>query len=306
MRLHPATPERPDFTVPSHEQVVAAREDGDRQAVEWNGPPVEVATVVDTTIGGVGVRVYDPEGSAPAARRPAVVNLHGGGWVFGSLTTADGVCRRLADRSGVLVVSVDHRHAPEHPWPAAVDDAEAVLAALTSDGADLADLRVDPTRVVVAGDSAGGFLAAVCARRARDDDRPLAGQALVYPVIRREALEGLAGEAGADNGLSVAEMRWFWEVFLGDLDPATVPAADLDPLAADLAGLPPALVATAEHDILRPEGEDYAQALLDAGVDVVATQWQGMAHGFFRQLTLFTAAGAAVDHVAGWVRDLVA
>ncbi len=309
MRLHPNAPVGEPFIAPDGDQVVAERDQRERDAPAAAGEPVDVASVDDRRLGGTPVRAYVPYGESPADGRGVVVYLHGGGWVFGSLGTADATCRRLADRSGCVVVSVDYRLSPEATWPAAIDDGEAVLVALR-EGRDVADVDVDVTRTIVAGDSAGAFLATVMARRARDDGRGVAGQALVYPVVRRAALEDRDPQDGTDDGLSTAAMRWYWAQFLGeDPDPSHAnpqdPVGDLDPLAADLAGLPATLVLTAEHDVLRPEGEAYADALQAAGVDVVATCWQGMPHGFFRLFTTYPAAGAAVDHVASWCRDVV-
>lgn len=202
----------------------------------------------------------------------------------------------------MVVVSVDYRVSPEATWPDAIDDGDAVLAALEV-GEVVADVDVDPSRVVVAGDSAGGFLALVLACRARDAGRPLAGQALVYPVVRRAALDHLDDAVGTAEGLSAEAMRWYWDQFLGDADPSTAPA-EVDPTTGDLTGLPPTLVLTAEHDVLRAEGEALADDLQAAGVEVVATRWLGLPHGFFRQFTSFPAAAAAVDHVATWCRGL--
>lgn len=297
MRPHPATePEEPGPR-PGPDEIVRQRLDDDREAVELlTGTPVPVAVVTDRTVGGVGVRIYLPS-EPPTPPAAGIVYLHGGGWVFGSITTLDGVCRRLADRSGLAVVSVDYRLAPEHPWPAAVTDGDRVLASLA---APHAELWIDPARVVVAGDSAGGFLAAVLARRARDAGRAVAGQALIYPVVRRAALAALDDEVGADVGLSAGTMRWYWDRFLGGAEPGEAAPGELDPLTADLAGLPPALVLTAEHDVLCAEGEAYAQALSDAGVEVTADRLLGLPHGFFRKLAVFAQAGHAVDRVAVW------
>lgn len=170
----------------------------------------------------------------------------------------------------------------------------------------MADLALDSPRVVVAGDSAGGFLATVLARRARDDGRPLAGQALVYPAIRRAALEGLDDAVGAALGLSVGLMRWHWGQLLDGADVTGATPGDIDPLRADLVGLPPTLVLTAEHDILRAVGEAYADGLVAAGVEVTADRLLGPPHGFLRKLALIPHAGRTVDHVAVWAAATVA
>ena len=304
MRLHPATePEEPGFP-PDPDEIVRWRREADREAVEvLTGTPVEVSRTEDRMISGVPVRMYVPA-TAPAPPRGAIVYLHGGGWVFGSVTTLDGVCRRMADRSTLAVVSVGYRLAPEHPWPAAVDDGDAVVAALAGGGAAVADLGVEATRIVAAGDSAGGFLTAVLARRARDAGRPLAGQVLVYPAIRRAALDAFDDGVGAAAGLSAGSMRWYWDQFLAGADPRDADPGELDPMAAGLAGLAPSLILTAEHDVLCAEGEAYADALQVAGVDVTADRLLGLPHGFLRQLTVFPQAGRTVDHIAAWARDV--
>ncbi len=302
MHLHPAAEPGEPFVPPTPDQVVVERAQRDREAPDAAGTPVDVAAVSDREVAGVATRHYVPHGvpAEPGEILGAIVYLHGGGWVFGSLDTADATCRRLADRSGMVVVSVDYRLAPEAAWPDAIDDGDAVLAALASGEGGF---DVDPARLVVAGDSAGGFLALVLARRARDAGRPLAGQALVYPVVRRAALDHLDDAVGTAEGLSAEAMRWYWDQFLGDADTAVAPA-EVDPTTADLAGLPPTLVLTAEHDVLRAEGEALADDLQAVGVDVVASRWLGMPHGFFRLFTTFPAAAAAVDHVATWCAAL--
>lgn len=301
MELHPNAPLGEPFVAPTPDEIASQRVERHREAPALTGTPVSVADVQDLDVGGVPVRVYVPH-SAPTGQRGVVVYLHGGGWVFGSVETADGSCRRLADASGCVVVSVDYALSPEATWPRAMDDARAVVDAVQ--GGALSGQSVVSSRVVVAGDSAGGFLATVVARRARDDGRGLAGQALVYPVVRRAALAGRGLQAGTARGLSVGAMQWYWDQFLGGA-PVAATDPDVDPMAADLAGLPPTLVLTAEHDILRPEGEAFAQALQDAGVDVVLTQWHGVPHGFFSRFTVYPAAAAAVDQVAAWCGDLI-
>lgn len=310
MRLDPAARAGPAFVIPDRDQLERERRRQELEVPDLSGDLVAVAIVEDRVIGGVPVRVYVPHGPVPASGRGVVAWLHGGGWVFGSLGTADAGCRRIAHHGDVVVVSVDYRLSPEARWPAAVDDGEAVVGALGR-GEGVVGLGVDPSTIVVAGDSAGGFLAAVVARRARDRGSDLAGQVLVYPVIHQAGLHALPPDRGAGAGLSVAEMQWYWEQFLGHRDPgddlvaragAGEVHADVDPLAARLAGLPPALVLTAEHDILRAEGEAYAQALMDADVEVVLVRWQGLPHGFFRRITTYPGAVPAIHQVADWCR----
>ncbi len=251
--------------------------------------------------GPLGVRRYVPAAGGSGA---ALVWFHGGGWVIGSLDSHDVLCRDLAVASGATVLSVDYRLAPEHPYPAAVDDAIDATVALATGAAGAG---VDPARVAVGGDSAGGHLAAVVARRLHELGGPqLQAQVLVYPVT----------DPGADadehpsrilNGtgylLTSETMDYFTDCFVPD--PAQRQAPDVSPLRApSLAGLPPALVLTAEFDPLRDEGEAYAAALRSAGVDVVAERYDGAIHLFF-QLSTTQAGQRAVAQVGDYVASRV-
>jgi acetyl esterase len=242
----------------------------------------------------VPLRIYRPlsaDGRRPLA---AVVYLHGGGWVTCDLDTHDRLCRTLANRSGAAVIAVDYRRAPEHPFPAAVDDG---LAALDWTRAHAADLGVDLARLAVAGDSAGGNLAAVIARRDRDGGGapPLALQVLLLPVTDA-AMDTPSYTENADGFyLTHAAMRWYWDHYLGGADPLHPDASPLR--ASDLRGLPPALVVTAEYDPLRDEGEAYAERLRTAGVRVRFRRYEGMVHGFIRWGAAVDAATAALDEV---------
>ncbi|MFG2053284.1 alpha/beta hydrolase [Micromonospora sp. NPDC048930] len=250
-----------------------------------SGPAVRSVATVDA--GGVPARLYRDGAHDPA---PVVLYAHGGGWVMGSVETHDGLCRHLAAASGWAVLSVDYRLAPEHPYPAAVDDMACALAWLRGPGA--ARHGLDPGRIAVAGDSVGGHLAAVTARRARDSGIPLAGQILICPVIDPAADYPALDEYGLDR----EEMRFFWDAFAPPDVDRTQP--DLDPLRADFAGLPPAVVITAELDLLSAEGERYAAGLLAAGVSVTAARYQGMIHNFPRKLALFDAAHVVLAQLA--------
>jgi acetyl esterase len=261
------------------------------------GAGPQVKSVHDVDAAAVPARLYIPDAADPDSTDdvPVVVYLHGGGWVLGGLDTHDGLCRLLADRSGCAVLAVDYRLAPEHPYPAAFEDLERAVGWLRDTGAVRHGL--DATRLAIAGDSAGGHLAAVGARRARDRGEPYACQVLACPVID----PGMRYPDLDAYGLDRDEMRFFWDAFA---PPGRVDRGhpDLAPLNADLAGLPPALVITAEYDVLRDEGEAYAAALAAAGVPTVAVRYPGLNHNFQRKLALFDAAPLAVTQAAEAVR----
>lgn len=245
-----------------------------RQARYPAGPAV--ALVEDRVIEGappVPVRIYRPH--TAAASLPVVVYFHGGGFVLGDLETHDGVCRLLAAASGAVVVSVDYRRAPENPFPAAVQDAYAALRWAYGQAPSFGG---DSRRLAVAGDSAGGNLAAVTCIRARDEQGPpIALQLLIYPVTDCRARRVVAEEGCL---LTAAHLRWFGQQYLND------PASADDPWASplrtrDLSALPPAVVLTVEHDPLRDEGEAFAARLADAGVPVEMRRFDGIFHGAF-------------------------
>jgi len=233
-----------------------AREAVRKLMVDFRDPStlVEVADVRDATVAGVPVRAYRPDGKNP---RPTVVYLHGGGFVIGDLDTHDGVCRKLADDIGAVVVSVDYRLAPEHRFPAAVEDCWAVLQAVA---AAIADYGADASKLVVAGDSAGGNLAAVCSQLAHSAGLPLAAQLLVYPATDLLGHYPSTEQNGTGYFLTRADMEWFGRHYLGfdETDPralALVDDARLSPIkATSLSGVAPAIVATAEFDPLRDDG----------------------------------------------------
>ncbi|GID97252.1 alpha/beta hydrolase [Amorphoplanes digitatis] len=256
------------------------------------GPAIPLPVVVDVDADGVPCRLY-----ATGVDAPVFVYVHGGGWCYGSIETFDRLCRRIADRSGCAVLSVGYRLAPEHVFPAALDDVETALAWIRKEGAGLG---VDPSRLAIGGDSAGGQLATVAARRQRDAATPLDYQVLIYPAIDPMTASESYDEVGG-HGLDRESMRLAWESFVPD--PALRFSPDVAPLAvADLTGMPPTLLITAEYDVLRDEGADYADALLAAGVPVVHVRYAGVNHGFARKLVLFDAARAAADHIAASLR----
>jgi acetyl esterase len=259
-------------------------------------PPFEppaVARVEDRTItGGLPVRIYWPTTTKDL---PIIVYFHGGGWVLCDLDTHDRACRQLALGADAVVVSVDYRLAPEHRFPAAADDA---LAAVQWAAASARSLGADPGRLAVAGDSAGGNLAAVAALRARDEGGPpIAFQLLIYPVIDAARDTASYKENATGYFLTVDHMQWYWEQYVGPDDDPFHPYAS--PIRGDLRGLPPGLVITAELDPLRDEGEAYAAALRDAGVAAEHRRYDGGFHGFFSLTDVLPVAQRALaDAVA--------
>ena len=255
--------------------------------------PEPVGAVSDTSIPGPGgdiaVRIYRPV--TDAAALPVVVYAHGGGFVFCDLDSHDGLCRNLANRIGAVMVSVDYRLAPEHPWPAAADDLYAAVRWI-NDNADA--LGIDAGRIVVGGDSAGGNLAAVTALMARDRGGPgLAGQLLLYPVIAADFGTESYRAFGRGYYNPKPALQWYWDQYVPTVAERSHPYAS--PLGADLHGLPPAVVVIAGHDPLRDEGVAYADALETAGVSVTRLSYQGGVHGFLTMPMLDLAQRARAD-----------
>ncbi|CRK61020.1 Esterase/lipase [Alloactinosynnema sp. L-07] len=245
-----------------------------------SGPPIEPVTVRALTIeDSVPARFYAPEGVGDDA--PLLVYYHGGGWVVGDLDSHDNVSRFLAKRAGVKVLSVDYRLAPEHRFPAAVDDA---LTAFNHAVKNAAELGIDPDRIAVGGDSAGGNLAAVTALQAvRAGGAVPKFQLLIYPAVDA-SVRRRSRELFADGFfLTSADMDWFREHYAPNEDDRVNPL--FSPLLAeDLTGLPPAYVATAGFDPLRDEGEAYAERLKESGVKVIAVRYPDLIHGYFNFL----------------------
>jgi acetyl esterase len=290
----------PPHTVP----VADARAGMEATAAALFGPVAEVASTEDRAIPGPNgparIRIYRPAGAEPPL--PALVYFHGGGWVIGSLDTHDGICRALCARTPCVVVSVDYHLAPEHRFPAAVEDAWAATAWVAE---RVNELMLEPGRLAVGGDSSGGNLAAVVARRARDRGLPLALQLLVYPVCDHDLDTASYGENATGVGLSRDGMAAFWDHYLGQDGDRSDP--DASPLrAADLAGVAPALVMTAEYDVLRDEGEAYAKRLDEAGVPVTLTRYDGVIHGFLRIPAKVARAEPALDECAAALREAFA
>jgi acetyl esterase len=261
-----------------------------------SGPGPEVASVHDEQVtaadgGQFTVRVLVPEGEI----RALVVYLHGGGWVIGNLETHDQVVRVLANRLNAAVVNVDYRLAPEHRFPAAVEDA---WTALLWANERMTEIAGGPVPLVVMGDSAGGNLSAVLARRARDAGGPrLASQVLIYPATDTDLDTASCLDPENQLLLTREAMIWFWDHYAPDLADRKHP--DAAPLQAeDLSGLAPAIVLTAEHDQLRDEGEAYAERLALAGVPVVHQRFLGQMHGFFTMVGVLPGSAAGIDFVA--------
>jgi len=271
-----------------------------------DGDPEPVDAVEDRSIpgptGDIPVRLYRPADATGAI----VIWYHGGGWVIGDLETADPTARKLANRTGALVVSVDYRLAPEHPYPAAVEDAWAALEWVAEHGAELGG---DPSRIAVGGDSAGGNLAAIVSVLARDAGiGALRHQLLVYPAVDLTLSHPSIDENGEGYLLTKTGMIWFGEHYLGPVSER----GDLDkhpnvsPLyTADFSGVAPATVITAGFDPLRDEGDEYAAALTTAGTPVRLHREPALIHGFVNMVDVSPPARAALTSVATEIRAML-
>lgn len=247
--------------------------------------------------GRIPVRVYRPTDAA--APQPVIVYFHGGGWVLGNIQTHDTVCRRLAETSGFVVISVDYRLAPEHKYPAAMDDAYSTTQYISERAQELG---VDADRLIVAGDSAGGNLAAAVAFRARDVGGPrIAKQVLIYPVVEPDFSTDSYLAFADDYGLTKASMEWFWQQYIGDTTADRKYACLANAESRDL---PPAFLLTAEYDVLRDEGERFAERLRSAGVEVELKRYPGMVHGFVHFASVFDDSAQAIQDIANAVTML--
>ncbi|WP_433654893.1 alpha/beta hydrolase [Nocardia sp. CA-128927] len=266
-------------------------------------PGPELSRVQDRVIPGapgIPVRIYWPaSGSAP---HPVIVYFHGGGFVLCGLDSHDAICRMLAAGVSAIVIAVDYRLAPEHKYPAAVEDAYRAVAWAHANAAELGG---DPERLVVAGDSAGGNLATVTCLRARDNDGPpIAFQLLLYPWL--DFLSELPSRRDNAEGyyLTANHLRWFEQQYLNEPSEAALP--HVSPLRApDLAKLPPALVITAEYDPLRDEGEAYGLRLSEAGVPTRTYRADGLFHSFLAMMDFLPGAQEAAEIACAAVRSAV-
>ena len=281
----------------------AAREQMARRMA--GGEPVPVARVEDRKVAGpngdIRIRIYTPEGDGPFG---ALVYFHGGGWVVGDIEMTDQPCRMVTNAAGCVTVSVDYRLAPEHKFPAGPEDCYAATKWVAENGRAIG---VDAKRIAVGGTSAGGNLAAATALMARDRGGPgIAYQLLIYPATRRE-LDTPSHQQFANDGyyvLSRADMEWFWGHYLAReadaLNPYACPAR-----AETLAGLPPAMVMTAEYDPLRDEGEAFAARLREEGVATVLKRYEGVTHGFFGMPSLVEKSRQAIAEASAALRNAI-
>jgi acetyl esterase/lipase len=270
-----------------------------------NPEPPELESAKDLLIpaphGAIPARIYTPKQLRKAdGLAPCLVFYHGGGWVIGDLDSHDVVCRKLAHEGELIVISIDYRLAPEHKFPAAVDDAITAAKWVASNAKQLG---IDASRIMVGGDSAGGNLAAVAALAARDGDGPkLAGQVLIYPATDFAMTHPSHSEPETSILLTHSVIKWFKNHYLGDADINDWRASPAR--AQTLAGLPPAYVLTAGGDPLRDEGDEYAARLKQAGVPVTYKHFPGQFHGFFTMGKLLQQANVAATDIATWLKAL--
>lgn len=276
-----------------------------KQAAQLRSKPLRpqaIERIENLTIPGpngeIPIRIYTPEVSE---NLPILVFFHGGGWVLGDLEAADPACRVVAASAGCMIVSVDYRLAPEHKFPAPVEDAYAATCWVAKNAENIGG---NPHKISVVGDSAGGNLAAAVSLMARDRGQPsLASQILIYPVTSYGFdTESYQLYKQGDCGLSYDDMAWFWNHYLNQKSDGQNPYAS-PLLAPDLTNLPPAFIITAECDVLRDEGEAYAAKLQSAGVPVKLQRYQGMIHGFVGMAPVLDGGKKALQDIVTYIRE---
>jgi acetyl esterase len=272
-------------------------------AVGQAQPPADLASTEDVTVpgaaGDLAARIYRPHADGPTT---TMLYIHGGGFVVGDIDAYDLTARTIAEKTGVTVISTDYRLVPEDPWPASPDDAVSVARWVL---ANVDSLGGDPSCVLVAGDSAGGNLAAVVAQQLRGESPGFSGQVLLYPVTDFASEDYASFEEHAGGPVLTEDAaRMFHELYAGDVADHADPR--LSPLRGDLAGLPPAVLVTAEYDVLRDQGIAYRDALEAAGVPVVYRHYNELPHGFFGFGPFSAGVRSAIDEVCAAAVDLMA
>jgi acetyl esterase len=266
-----------------------------------SGPVENILEISNRFIPGptsdLPVRIYRP---TVATNAPAIVYFHGGGWVLNFLDIYDASLARLANQSGATIIAVNYQKAPEHPFPIPFDDCYATLLWVV---ANATNLGIDENRIGVAGDSAGGNLAAAVALKARDNDIALSVQILIYPATDRNFDTASYKENATGYGLSTQAMQWFWDQYLQgshhDENPYAIPMR-----AASFKALAPAIIITAQYDPLLTDGERYAELLHRDGVPVLYKGYEGMIHGFFTNMAVTPTAQEAIDFIAYEVKKI--
>lgn len=290
-----------DQVRPLYTQTLAEARAADLAEIQaGGGDPEPVSEVLDlqmpATGGPLPLRVYRPAGIAD---QPALVYFFGGGWTLGQIETCDGICRTLANAVGCVVIAAGYRLAPEHKFPGAVNDCYDAVSWIAEHAEELG---IDPGRLAVGGDSAGGNLAAAVTLLARQQGGPpLAAQLLVYPNTCYGADTPSIRENDDPSMFNRRSVEWYWGHYLSSPEDGQNPLAS-PLLAADHSGLPAALVITAEYDPLRDEGEQYAHRLREAGVPTELCRYDGMMHGFFLMYPMLEGGRRAVDHAVGFLR----
>ncbi len=287
---------------PEYQSITDKRNKLERSSRLFGGRPIPFENIQDTEIPGpagkIPIRIYTPDHARPM---PVIVFYHGGGWIAGSFNTHENICRKLAKGTNAIVIAVAYRLAPEHPFPAGVDDAYAALQWVSENAESFGG---DAARIAVAGDSAGGNLAAVVTQMARNNNGPaIAAQALIYPATNFTDFNTKSyKENGTGFMLLKENMEMYRSMYLPHkedwYDPKASPL-----LAQDFTGLPPAIIITAEFDLLRDEGEAYAAKLKEAGVQTVEIQYKGVVHAFFSVTRFVPKADQAIDEICKFLKS---